>query len=209
MQIENNAVKSYIHTFTLMEYWTKGSKEVTLRWRTVRRSVWKPETNFDNCLGFFFVRIRRLAWVSIKVTSTSATGAFKVHLLPTNEKVCSESEGNSVNDGVNSVLLCVVLGAVSPCSESIPVFCRKFSFWISRECTRCSSSFTNSMAPPTTEAWSPCTKNIEWLNADVISTNPVSSLRKLLRDRIFEPTYRSWLINDFLIDYSVDFWLVC
>lgn len=161
MHIENVTKCSIVMlTFTLMEYRTNGPKVVTLRWRMVRRRVWKPETNFDICLGFFFERIRRFAWVSIKVTSMSAIEALliKVYFLPTWEKVCSESEKNSAN-GVNNELLFLVVG-IPPGSELIVADCfRKFSFWTSSECTRCSSSFTNSMAPPTMEAWSPCRNN--------------------------------------------------
>jgi hypothetical protein len=45
--------------------------------------VWNPETNFESCLGLLLERIRRFAWVSIKVASISAMDAavFDVNLL--------------------------------------------------------------------------------------------------------------------------------
>lgn len=125
---------------------------VTLRWRMDRRSVWKPATNFGSCLGFRRDRILRFAWVSIKLTSISAmaSSVFVVYLLGIWDHVYCGYTKNCANGG------CRNLQVVASSSINGPTpGCGSWSFWASRDCKRCSSSFTNSMAPPTMEAWSP------------------------------------------------------
>lgn len=124
-----------------------------------RLSVWKPATNLKSCLGLRRDRIRRLACVSIKVTSISAMAAlvFDVYFLEFWDQVYWGYKKNCAKGGVrNFVLAVVVLLLLFSSCPPIPC-CISWSFWASRDCKRCSSSFTNSIAPPTIEAWSPYT----------------------------------------------------
>lgn len=134
----------------------------TVRWRIVRWSEWIPATNLESCdLAAIFLRERilRFAWVSIKVTSMSAVAplVFEVYLLLGQwlwDHECSwEYSSNCVKGDDGTILE----GVVTISSGLCCCWCWKsWSFWASRDCRRCSSSFTNSMAPPTIEAWSPC-----------------------------------------------------
>lgn len=139
---------------------------LTVRWRMVSWSVWTPATNFESCLGLIlWVTIRRFAWVSIKVTSISAMSAlvFDVNLLGVCcwdqedwwpwETSLSKNCNNGVTIGCTTLEFAVVL-----LSSFTTLLGRSWSLWASRDCRRCSSSFTNSMAPPSIEAWSPYTK---------------------------------------------------
>lgn len=131
---------------------------ITLRWRMERWSVWKPATNLESCLGLRRDRIRRLAWVSIKVTSISAMAAlvFDVYFLEIWDQVYWGYTKNCAKGGVRDFVLAVVMLLLFSSAPPMPC-CITWSFWASRDCKRCSSSLTNSIAPPTIEAWSPYT----------------------------------------------------
>lgn len=137
-----------------------------LRWRTLRCSVWNPVISFESCLGLRRERIRRFAWVSIKVTSISAMAAlvFDVYLLEIWDQVywgyaknCAKG-GGTCNLELSALILLLSWSWswLDPPLLLIP--CRTWSFWASSDCKRCSSSLTNSIAPPTIEAWSPYTQ---------------------------------------------------
>jgi len=138
---------------------------VTLRCRIVRKSVWKPATNLVSCPGFVLVRILRFAWVSINVTSISAIAALvlDVYLLGVWDHVYWGYTKNCAKGGFDIAMSSLF------CTTSC---CKSCNFLASSDCKRCSSSFTNSMAPPTIEAWSPYnkTKNcilINWTNSSI------------------------------------------
>lgn len=125
---------------------------VTVRWRMVSWRDWIPPTNLESCLGLILRdMILRFAWVSINVTSISATAAlvFDVNLLGQWDQVYWGQSSNCAKG------VCTTLEVEVEVETS--AWCRSWSFWASRECKRCSSSFTNSMAPPTMDAWSPYT----------------------------------------------------
>lgn len=148
-------MKLEICTLALIEYRTNWSKVVTLRWRIVRWSVWKPATMLESCPGLCRERIRIFAWVSINVTSISAIVDVLSdanwlelwdHIYWGYSKNCAK--GDPKNGGVGTVWL---FASSLPCCWS--------SFCASRDWRRCSSSFTNSIAPPTIDAWSPCIRD--------------------------------------------------
>lgn len=113
-------------------------------------------------MGPFRKRIRRLAWVSINVTSISAVDAlvFDVYLLGIWDQVNWGCIRNCANGGDDSILeLVLVVSSLTAAAAAAAGFtcCSTLNFSASRVCRRCSSSFTNSMAPPTMDAWSPYT----------------------------------------------------
>lgn len=131
--------------------------------------VWKAATIFDSCLAFLLDdKIRTFACVSINVTSMSAAAALDVHLLGI---CCAEHVycGYAKNCQNGFVKLRFSAAAEATPEPSLlpavappPASCNR-SFSASRDCKRCSNSFTNSIAPPTIEAWSPYTKIISIL----------------------------------------------
>lgn len=153
-------------------------------------SVWMPATNFESCLGLILrVKIRRFAWVSISVTSISAISAlvFDVYLLglcwwnheywPWGISCPKNCENGDITDCTNLGLEVVLL------SSFTVLLCISWSFWASRESKRCSSSFTNSMAPPTIEAWSPYTQ--KQLEKKIITKQIIKLIVLKSRDFVF------------------------
>lgn len=162
---------AHARTLALMEYSTKESRVVTLRWRMERRTEWKEATILESCRTRLRERIRMLAWVSIRVTSISAMAAllWDEYLLP--NWLWEQLNWGYAKNWVNGVVVpknCLLSSSVfwgvgeawlwtrPPLLSSCPFpFTSNAYFLASSDCKMCSSSFTNSMAPPTIEAWSP------------------------------------------------------
>lgn len=90
--------------------------------------------------------------------SATSVLLFDEFLLGICDNECWRNMMNCENGDVKNsavvglVAVAVSCGGVPPCSNR--------SFWASRDCKMCSSSFTYSMAPLTMEAWSPCTTEL-------------------------------------------------
>lgn len=161
---------------------------MTLRWRIERWRVWNPATSLDSWLGLLLDRILRLACVSISVTSMSATAPVAPPPFPPvmpllldddedeemalylvcllsgswDQVYCGQTK-NCENGGIMNLVSSAAAGAAPGVwlldSSAISFCC---SFWASKDWRRCSNSLTNSIAPPTIDAWSPCNDQKSW-----------------------------------------------
>lgn len=145
----------------------------------VRRTEWNDATILESCRSLRRERIRIFAWVSIKVTSMSAMAALVSDVYLLLSWLLEQLNWGYAKNWANGLpwicllssfsstiiwWLLTLLLLLSPCSNNA-------NFLASSDCRMCSSSFTNSIAPPTIEAWSPYTIILNIIKIWLIDTN--------------------------------------